>query len=91
VRWERVALACGVEVGEGEDETCAGSGSYNTYVWSCAITGDATRELDGVLVDVIVVQKCSTVRSLPASSGALPAMSLYVTLVALQTSQFFSW
>lgn len=28
-------------------------GIYNTYVRPCAITGDGTRELDGVIVGVI--------------------------------------
>lgn len=53
---ERVMLARGVEVGE-EDEAevdaCAESGLYDACVRPCAVTGDATCELDGVLAGVI--------------------------------------
>lgn len=55
---ERVVLARGVEVGEGvvEDEAeaevdaCAERGPYEAC---CAATGEATRELDGVLAGVV--------------------------------------
>jgi len=54
-------LARGVDVGEGEvaDEAeaevdaCAESGWYDACVWPCAASGDATRELDGVLAGVM--------------------------------------
>jgi hypothetical protein len=59
--WERVVLARGIEVGEGEDEAeaeaevdaSAASGRYDPCVWPCAITGDATREPDGLLAGML--------------------------------------
>ncbi len=56
---ERVVLARGVEVGEGvveaeaEVDACAERGRYEAC---CAATGEATRELDGVLAGVVELE-----------------------------------